>query len=58
MCYDVAWKFDPQDRVAHITTNISPGPDSAHQVDNFRADEIVRIEDPKSPGGQPLFEHE
>lgn len=52
--YDVAWGYDMGDEVAHITSNISPGPAIACGVDFFLASEIQRIEDGQD--GRRLFE--
>ena len=51
MTYDVAWGYDLGKDVAHITTNISPGPDPdediefQYELNFFHANEIIRIED-------------
>lgn len=52
--YDVAWGLDAGEDVAHVTTNVSPGPGAGHEVDFFHANEIARIEDPGT--GAILFE--
>ena len=54
MVYDVAWGFDLGTDVAHITTNISPGPEGNLEIDFFHSSEISRIEDPATGG--VLFE--
>ena len=54
MILDIAWGFDLGDEVAHITTNISPGPDPDEEapypfdVELLAADEITRIQDPET----------
>lgn len=53
MVYDVAWGFDPGEDVAHVTTNVSPGPRAEHGVDFFHANEVSRIQDPET--GAVLF---
>ena len=60
MTYDVGWGFDLGEEVAHMTTNVSPGPNPDDEVafryeaDFIRADEISRIEDEES--GAVLFD--
>jgi len=54
MVYDIAWGVDDGTDVAHITSNISPGPGTEHTIDFFHATEIARIEDPDT--GAVLFE--
>lgn len=54
LVYDVAWGFDLKGDVAHITTNISPGPSAEHDIDFFHTNQIVRIDDPYT--GAILFE--
>lgn len=44
--YNIAWGYDFDDPVAHITTNISPAPTDEPSSDFFFADQIVRIVDP------------
>ncbi|HKB01895.1 MAG TPA: hypothetical protein VKD90_06725 [Gemmataceae bacterium] len=46
--YNVAWGYDLDDPVAHITTNISPPQAADPTWDFFFADEIVRIVDPEN----------
>lgn len=46
--YNVAWGYDMDDPVAHITTNISPPPAAEHTSDFFFADEVVRVVDPEN----------
>ena len=41
--FNIAWGFDMDNPVAHITTNISPSPPDTHTVDYFEADEVVKI---------------
>jgi hypothetical protein len=51
MTLDVTWGYDLGDDVAHITTNISPGPspdddlEFHYGIDFFFANEITKIED-------------
>lgn len=51
LVFDIAWGFDLGEEIAHITTNVSPGPrkepDPAFPVivEFFTADDILRIED-------------
>jgi hypothetical protein len=54
LVYDVAWGYDMGEEVAHITTNISPGPGTPCEVDFFHATEIVQIRD--GIDGQIVFE--
>ena len=60
MTRDVAWGYDLGEDVAHITTNVSPGPDAdeevefSYQIDFFYADRIAKIEDAETGG--VLFE--
>jgi hypothetical protein len=60
LAYDVAGGYDFGDEVAHITTNISPGPNpddelaSSCAIDFFFADEIAQVFDHHS--GALLFE--
>ncbi len=60
MTLDVGWGYDRGDDVAHITTNCSPGPSPddelpfQHHIDDFRADEITKIEDVET--GTILFD--
>ncbi len=56
MVYDVAWGFDEGEDVAHITSNISPGPSTERTIDFFHATEISRIENPDTD--EILFEWE
>jgi hypothetical protein len=56
LVWDIAWGFDLGEDVAHITTNISPGPGVECAVDFFHADEILRIEDEEN--GAILLEDE
>jgi hypothetical protein len=47
MVYNVAWGYDMDDAVAHITTNISPNvPDVG--MDFFFASDVVQIVDPEN----------
>jgi hypothetical protein len=46
--YNVAWGYDLNDPVAHITTNISPPQAADPTWDFFFADEVVRIVDPEN----------
>jgi len=52
--HDVAWGYDLGEDIAHITTNISPGPPGPCEIDFFHANEIARIEDVED--GSVLFE--
>src|SRR5262249_25279443 len=46
---NIAWGYDLDDPVAHVTTNISPSLAGADlPVDFFRTDEVVRIIDPEN----------
>lgn len=60
MTYDIAWGYDLGAEVAHMTTNVSPGPSAEDEVkftygtDFFRADEILTIEDEET--GSLLFD--
>jgi hypothetical protein len=60
MTYDVAWGYDVGEDVAHVTTNVSPGPPSVDdlefpvELDFFRANEIVKVEDADT--GAVLFD--
>jgi hypothetical protein len=62
MALDVAWGHDFGDEVAHITTNVSPGPDPndepgfPYTIDFFFADQIHKVVDQDS--GTVLFEHD
>lgn len=47
LVHNVAWGYDSDDPVAHITTNISPSSPSV-QWDFFFASEVVRLEDPEN----------
>jgi len=61
MTYNVAWGYDLGEEVAHITTNISPGPNPedhiqvTYEIDFFHANEIAKVEDVET--GAVLFEH-
>jgi hypothetical protein len=46
--YNVAWGYDLDDPVAHITTNNSPSPAGEQPWDFFFADAVVRIVDPEN----------
>ena len=52
--HDVACGYDLGDDVAHVTTNISPGPGQPCDVDFFHANEVARIEDAQD--GHLLFD--
>ena len=59
MVHDVAWGYDLGEDVAHVTTNVSPPNvdyevDFTYDVDFFRSNEVVRIEDVET--GMLLFE--
>ena len=60
MALDVAWGYDQGEDVAHVTTNVSPGPGPDDEVelpyglDFFHANEITRIEDVET--GAVLFD--
>jgi hypothetical protein len=51
MVLDIGWGFDLGEDIAHITTNVSPGPGSEDESEHswgvhfFHADQIVKIED-------------
>ena len=42
--FNIAWGYDLGDDYAHVTTNVSPSSEEITDVDFFKVDEVIKLE--------------